>query len=111
MKKLSKKQLKKITKKIKKMKFMDKHHKQNFIKNLDIFEENLKNYTWWDYEFLNDFVITILKDMEKHYGVDSRIGGDIIKEKIQKILKTYEELNNIKEFYNLLGQDIKKFWD
>jgi len=116
MKKFSKKQLKKINRKLKKMKFSDKYQKQNFIRNLDIFENNLKNYNWWDYGFLNDFIITILKDMEKHYGVDSHfVGDEKVKKKIQKLLKIYDEIDDIKEdykkFYCQLGKNINYFWD
>ena len=112
MKKFSKKQLKKLNKKLKKKKFLDKHQKQNYIRNLDIFDDNLNSYNWWDYEYLNNFVITILKDMEKHYGVDSNFVGDKkVKKKIQDLLEIIEKTENYKEFYCQLGRDIMKFWD
>jgi len=116
MKKFSKKQLKKLHKKLKKMKFSSKYQKENFIKNIDIFEDNLKSYNWWGYGYLNDFVITILKDMEKHYGVDSHFVGDKkVKKKIQNLLKTYEKIDDFEdvyeEFYCQLGKYIKEFWD
>jgi hypothetical protein len=48
---------------------------------------------WWDYDFLNEFLLFKLKDMEAHWGVDTHYVNDFVeKDTLKKLIEDLEWL-------------------
>jgi len=94
------------------------------IKNLFKYSKLVWRDRWWDYYFLEDWILFKLKDMEKHWGKKTHYVGDCFtKKRLQVLIKKLEELKKLDEefdkdimkkraeVYKLLGRNIGKFWD
>ena len=94
------------------------------IKNLFKYSKLVWRDRWWDYYFLEDWILFKLKDMEKHWGEKTHYVGDCFtKKRLQVLIKKLEELKKLDEefdkdimkkraeVYKLLGRNIGKFWD
>jgi hypothetical protein len=105
----------------------------DIINNIVLFIENFKCYLpilrtdrWWDYSYFENLLLHKLKQMEKHWGVDTHHQGDCFtKKRLQVLIKKFENLNEMEnkiydydkvqkereKVYKLLAKNIHRFWD
>jgi len=91
---------------------------KKYFRNLLKYHKILKQDEWWDFFYFEDLIIYKLKDLEKHWGVDTHYEGDCFtKKRIQVLLKKWQKIQwyedehpvNLKEIENMKIQWFKEF--
>lgn len=83
----------------------------------------VKNYADFDYGYLQDFVVTILKNMLEYYSEGNNIWQteetltpilETLHEALKKadvIKANYDEAKYYEDFYTYIGKNICRWWD
>ena len=107
--------------------FMSKFYElKEILHNIKLYYPIIKNDRWWDFAFFEELIIHKLKDLEKHWGVDTHYVGDsFTKKRIQVLLRKWEKIQKFDEknpfnketekmkikWFKELGRLMPRLWD